>query len=275
LLVELTNTTTTMNKSILTSAVASVVALYASSVSAATPATPYSNGDLLIDFVDAASPSKSYLVDAGSINQFLNATTPFTINLGASATNIGTDLNTLTGTSDWNTDGTLSFGGIARNATGTQIFITELTGNNDATNGTAGNANIVAGKVGTTGANYNNAQTTANNHEGIIQGNGGGTFISFNTFNSGIPAESYGYAYSLYGQDPNQAAPTAATVDLFQLNPANGAPNPAADLGTISLSEPTGTDAVLTFTPSVPEPTSAAMLALGAGFVGMIRRRKA
>ncbi|MDB6172893.1 MAG: sorting protein [Chthoniobacteraceae bacterium] len=257
------------SQSILTTSILTLAALTLVVCPATAATTAYTAGDLFVGFRKTGATS-DYLVDLGQVSQFRDATSGFTLSIAG----INTDLTSLFG-AGWKTDPTVFWGLVATSG------VTAAGG--DAANvlyaskpqdpfGTIGTAYLrdssssqgnVRSAISTLGTTYGLQGSTANNPVGIVQSSSDSA--SWAAFNPG-GGLSFSYFDGLEGNFGNGTAGT--TLDLFRMAPQTPATGvPGSYEGSFSIDNA----GMLNF--SIPEPSSALLIGLGAGLLGLRRRR--
>ena len=257
----------------------------------------YNDGDLLLSFraTGGQGASTDYLVDLGSAASIINSAVPITFSIG----NIGGDLTTIFGS--WATRGDVlwSVSGVRKIAgngfSNNTMFATRFdtiaaplgtATTTPWTRPSSFGAGTPAGKMqsagqkyglGTTGNVAGTDQIESTNAPGALiqptaQSNSFASFQPFGINTTGSAA--FSYFNDANGIEGNFAGGTAPSVlDLYQLTPGAGS-LPALFNGNISIDN----GAAVTYTPSgylpTPEPSALASLAIGAGLLATIRRRR-
>jgi len=246
-------------------------------------AQTYNTGDVLLGFEQSGS-ANDYEVDLGAFTQFADATSPVTLQLSV------TDLNTAFGSS-WSSNsqtdlvqwgvigsgqlhGNTTVNGTALNADTLFYTVGEVTPGTQSTAPTEHSTTV----QGTVVSQIVNATTGSGGFtSGTLTGNGTLQAI----IQSASATDSYAYEISSKSnfeigssiQQPGSGTgqgPTDSVLDLYQLNPVNG--GTATYLGDFSLNS----GGVLTFDPAaVPEPSTYALMGIGAMFLIWRLRRKA
>jgi hypothetical protein len=262
-------------------------ALVASS-SMAQSATTYAQGDFLLGFraTGGTGSGSNVLVDIGPGSSFLTSTTPVTFSLS----NLFATLNGVY-SSGWTTrsDVFWSVAG-ADSSSSSTVYITapETVGGSEATpwtklgtssqTGVRNKINTEGGTPNTSG--YNFYTGNANPYgagpaviEGQTDSNSYGSYHPGGTGPNSGPAPGISYAVfnpTIEGTFANGTG--GITLDLIKLGSGTG---PGQDLGDFTISN----NGILTFKPDileVPEPSTYASVALGAGLLLLIvvRRRR-
>ena len=270
----------------LTTAVAALAAAAVLGTSAqAQVFTAYSSGDALLGFEQAGNAS-DYVVDLGSVSQFITATAPVTLQLST------TDLSAVFG-STWasNSQTNLVQWGvvandqgqtISKNTDGNSIWYTkgETTSGTQTTAPIRGTASALANvsnaiqNLDTGNGGYDSELSTANANNAIVTAASAGN--SWSSFKPGVADGQVAFGI---GTDIEQAAtgatgPTNSVLDLYEVDTKTGSNQPATFLGAFDLSS-TG---LLTFDPAsakaVPEPSAYALGITALVLFGVLKRRK-
>jgi len=247
--------------------------------------TAYSSGDALLGFEQAGNAS-DYVVDLGSVSQFITATAPVTLQLST------TDLSAVFG-STWasNSQTNLVQWGvvandqgqtISKNTDGNSIWYTkgETTSGTQTTAPIRGTASALANvsnaiqNLDTGNGGYDSELSTANANNAIVTAASAGN--SWSSFKPGVADGQVAFGI---GTDIEQAAtgatgPTNSVLDLYEVDTKTGSNQPATFLGAFDLSS-TG---LLTFDPAsaeaVPEPSAYALGITALVLFGVLKRRK-
>ncbi len=257
-------------------------------------ADTYTDGDLILGFRagGGAGGTTNLLLNLGSASIFRDATTQFTLSLGALDADLDSLFSAVWDTrSDffWSVAGTqyTAGNGFANRtliASRSQAFPLGPIGSANSTpwaRGTTSTQSIPAGKLaalgtkfglGTTGAVSGTDQIESTNAPfGLIQPQA--QTNSLDEFMTGGSQSSFGSSFAYFsggieGGFGNGASGTA--LDLYVMTAGTGG-GPGTYEGSFTIAS--GGD--VTFTPEgVPEPSSALMLALGGTALGFIRRRQ-
>jgi hypothetical protein len=266
--------------------------LAVSSVSQA--ALNYSDGDLLLAFraTGGTGAATDYVVNLGSASTYVNAIT--TLILDTEIQNIKADLDALF-SADWKTrvDILWSVSGVQKAAgqgfpnntmfaTNTQTGTLTL-GNPSSTAWTrpsAFGAGAPALKIQSMGNTFalgdgdgspTGSTESSNSSFALIQ-----PTTAVNSYASYMPgganttgATAFGYFAGANGIEGNFGGGTSGVVlDLYRVEPGSGA---SVFEGNFTISD----NAVVTFTPAIPEPSSIGALGIGVAVLGAIRRRRA
>jgi hypothetical protein len=257
-----------------------IAALYTVSAAQAGTFTPGSN-DLFIGFQESGVSNNDYLLDAGPVSIYQNASAAFVLNTGLSSlggTNIGSIGTDLSGStvfgSTWYTNASTEVGAIGLSSSVTNgLYFTAPAAStapsvlaNSAQRSAAqgvGNASL----PGTLVNAYAGENVTANSPVGVIQSTG-----SSSSWASYLPPTATASFTSLPDIQANFGSGVAgAGLDLYFAAPSSLTPKPSAVLVGEFTFDSAGD---ITFTP-VPEPSSLAILGAGAAVLGLIRRRRA
>jgi hypothetical protein len=248
--------------------------------------TAYSSGDALLGFEQAGNAS-DYVVDLGSVSQFITATTPLTFQLST------TDLSSVFG-STWssNSQTNLVQWGLVANDQG-QTISSDTDGNSiwytkgETTSGTRttapirGSASALANvsnaiqNLDTGNGGYDSELSTANANNAIIQAASAGN--SWSSFKPGVAdgQVAFGIGTDIEQASTGATGPTDSVLDFYEVDTKTGSNQPATFLGTFDLSN-TG---LLTFDPAdtlaVPEPSAYALGITALVLFGVLKRRKA
>lgn len=238
----------------------------------------YNQGDIILAFRVANGTSPSYLVNLGSVTQFTNAVPGSTLSFGSIST-IGQDLVDTYGSS-WYDLSTLSWG---------------LFGQDENANLTLYASRARTGDLSTAPALWNaltitNRNTTDTNVSAVTVSfiNSGQTTASTNTSNAGFQSfttnGSYYYAVTTGATDfgsvsqwssieaSNASGIDSTALDLIKVGATGAGAFPSSDLGKFTIDD----SGVITFTATVPEPSTYALLATsGVVFMVFLRRRRA
>jgi len=210
----------------------------------------YNDGDLLLGFRMTSGASSEYVVDLGNVYAY-DFTTSFTFANTGSA--VATDLS---GISGFNT----SSANFKWAVLGTDNSIADNWATDTSSTTPLKSIMNQAGRSGAIGnVGFNALDSTTSNAMGTVQANN-------NDYSWTNVAPQAGTHYAGYLAEGG----ASSTLDFYYL--ANGSNANGAKLGTISYDTVTGD---LNFTAqAVPEPSTYAMLGLGAaGLVGVLRRR--
>jgi len=258
--------------------------------SAQAQSVSYTEGDLLIGF-DQTGAADNYVVDLGPVSQFINATGSLTFDLSTS------DLANTFGGSSWSSNSQtnlVQWGVIGAGDRTSNITVGSDTIQKNTLFYTMGELNPGTQSTPPT-EGTNSAQNSINGNitPNFANGTGGfngttptvGSTLSLQAINQTSGATN-SWSYELtskadFGigsniQQPltgSATGPTDSVLDLYELTPTNAStPAPTALLGTLSLAS----SGVLTFnTGAVPEPSSYALVGVGAMFLFWRLRRKA
>jgi hypothetical protein len=245
----------------------------------------YNDGDLLLGFraTGGTGAPTSYLVNLGSIAQFLNANATDTIlTLDAEIGNIGLDLSATYGSWQNRLDVLWSVTGVqktAGNALGNNtLLVSRAAGGAPwqrlSSFGSGAPALKLQGEgqkfaIGTTGPEVGTDQIESTNSAfALIQPDS--QFNSHESYQPGGPNASGAAAYGVFNggvESSFEFGTSQALLDFYVSAPGSG---DADFIGQFSINN-TGT---VTFTPEgVPEPSTAMALGLGALALGCMRRR--
>ncbi len=202
----------------------------------------YTDGDLFIGF-RATGGSQDYLVDIGQPDQFLNASSAFTVNVG----NIASDLVAVFG-SNWYTRTDLFYSVIGGNQFGlgsdpsNTLYATKAAATPTWTRKSDGSQSSTTTLIAAMGNFYDGLDSTSNNPHGLIQtASANNSYASYQP--GGTIANSGGISFNNF--NPNNEGLPNQTLYLNRLtSTANSAGQVL--LGTISISD----QGVVTFTPS-------------------------
>jgi len=256
-------------------------------------ALPYANGDLIMGF-RTTGPSNpdgltnpagtDYEINLGNATTFLSASG--TLNFA----NIGADLIAIFGP-NWNTRADLfwSISGVVQPTVSglpnntmfvtrpeTTVGVQSVPWGNFSSFGAGAVANKIASMDGATSGYAVGTSGTFNQLEsvntigGLIQNTGGPS--SYASFMPGGANSSGTTAFNSFsgGIEGNFGAGTAGSVlDLYELIPGV-AGSPGAFVGTFQINDAGSAS----FNAVVPEPSSLAIAAAGAGLLGLLRRRQ-
>jgi len=266
-----------------------------SSVSQA--ALNYSDGDLLLAFraTGGQGAATDYIVNLGSAATFVDAVS--TIVLDTEIGNILADLNAefTLGSVDWFERGDFlwSISGVqkaAGNGFATNTIFATRTQTGTLTLGSQSSTAWTRFSLGASGAPSLKVQSMGTQ---FALGDGDGTVTTgstestnsafaliqptsaTNSYRSFMPggsnttgATAFGYFGGATGIEGSFASGTSGVIlDLYQVAPGSGA---SAFEGTFSIDN----NAVVTFTPAIPEPSSVMALGLGVAVLGAVRRRR-
>ena len=272
-------------KSILTRFLVLAAALVAVASAKATPATnvpQYKDGDLLIGFYDASLSgteatvnTNDYLVDLGPIKSGTNGGfdfhTSFVISTGTS--HMGADLTHVFGTS-WYTGGNVVFGLAISFPLTAQVFVTDPNfGNADAFREAAnqsGPAQAVANIGGAySGSGQSNSETDP---RGLQQSDGStNSWASVAGMGNGL-GSYFGSNGDNNISDVASTSGAATNLEFMQLDQTSPSGHAGTALGYFTLDS--AGDLSFT-TASIPEPSTYAAVAMGAGVLLFGRRRRA
>jgi len=275
-----------MKRTKLTTVVAALAAAAVLTTSArAQVYTAYSSGDALLGFEQAGNAS-DYVVDLGSVSQFITATTPLTFQLST------TDLSTVF-SSSWasNSQTNLVQWGVVANDQG-QTVSSNTDGNSiwytlgETTSGTQTKAPVrgsssalasISNKIQNldTGTNgYDSELSTANANNAIIQSASAGN--SWSSFKPGVAdgQVAFGIGTDIEQASTGATGPTNSDLDLYEVDTKTGSNQPADYLGYFTLNS----NGLLTFDPAgaaaVPEPSAYALGITALVLFGVLKRRK-
>jgi hypothetical protein len=245
---------------------------------------------LLIGFEQQNNAAANdYVVDLGSVTQFIDATSPLTFNLSSSdlsstfgsswASNTQTNLVqwSVIGASNKTTGGDLTLGSITLPANTLFYTVGESTPGVQSTpptehttaiqNGFNGNiANFDTGTGGFSGTATTSGSTGS--LQAINQTHGASNSYSYEIASKG----NFGIGGN--SQQPTTGSatgPTDSVLDLYEVTPTNAdVTQPTTYLGDFTLNS----SGVLTFTEAAPEPSSYALLMMGMGLLFILQRRR-
>ena len=216
-----------------------------------------STGDVILAFEDVAA-NKNLLVDLGAGSGIGSFT----------SINVGTDLATVFG-STWASDSNLKWGLFGINTAKSAVWASTASGNNAFPLKSVG-------ALATTLAHYNamisNFNTDIVNGQGLtvgVQMNvGTSPDTGYNTWSGNNPTATAGTAFSVYNQSLETAVVGGGTLDFYQTSgSASTAIFKAANGNALQLS---GSGQVSV----VPEPSTYALMGLGALLLVVAYRRK-
>lgn len=256
-------------------------------------ALAYNDGDIFLGFraTSGAGSSTGYLVNLGSIANFLNATGPVSLSLGG----IDSDLDTIFGT-NWSSRPEMLWGisGVQFSAGNGLTNRTLIATQSQAFPLTLGTPNSTAwnrATLSTQGAPALKIQSLATKFalgstgsvDGVDQIESEFSAVALvqpnsqaNSFRSFMPggvnsnaSSAFFYFSDADGIEGNFGAGASATaLDLYVMQAGSG---PGTYEGTFTI----GSNAEITFIPQgVPEPSGIMMLSAGATVLGLIRRRQ-
>jgi hypothetical protein len=249
------------NKTTLAVALA-VTSLWAVNASAQ---TYYANGDLLLGIQSgAAGVSNNVVMDLGSFSTYANATAPVTVDttqLASQLTAAGIPLNNLY----FSVFGDIQ--SLPNDPLNKTIFASVATGSPGWNFGLAAAQGVGASRVEGIGAGYN---------DNLLSGNvalvaSGFNFAGDSSYTKGVTGASAiaNLNYFNGSIENNTANGLPSSVDLYELVPSGVGAGSSALLGSFTL----GSDGSLTFTP-VPEPSTMALVGLGALCLTVLRRKQ-
>jgi len=247
--------------------------------------TAYSSGDALLGFEQAGNAS-DYVVDLGSVSQFITATTPLTFQLST------TDLTAVFG-STWSSNSQTNLvqwglvandqsSTISSNTDGNSIWYTK----GESTSGVQTSAPIRGSAAALANVSnaiqnldqgsggYDSELSTANANNAIIQSASAGN--SWSSFKPGVAdgQVAFGIGTDIEQASTGATGPTNSDLDFYEVNTKTGSNQPATDLGYFTLSS----SGLLTFDPAdtlaVPEPSAYALGITALVLFGVLKRRK-
>jgi len=234
-------------------------------------AVTYSNGDLFLGFQASGGTgvTSTYLVDIGQASTYTTATGSFNLSLG----NIGADLTAIYG-ANWDTRTDLSWGiaGAVTPALGSDGNRTRYASAAEITPGTMADAWVRLSNsqsaLATNGVSslatafVNNYSATANSTVAVIEGT--------SDVNNWVSFQSGGLSFGTY--NPSIEGTVGTALDLFRMT-TSSTPNLTGTYeGTFSINN--SGQVGFSLSPA-PEPSTYALIGLGAAFVLILRRRKA
>ena len=235
---------------------AAVACVAAATANAAT--TSYNDGDLLLG-VRMNGSTVDYLVDLGNVSNF-----DFTKSFTFSTTGIGADLAANFG-SDWYTNSNVKWsviGTVSYDENTGEMNILYTTNPSSTAFTPSGSQSDTTSLILSMGTYFNNKTSTTNNANGVVQTVAASEWTYANSQSVG----SHAAGISLATWDSNEATPSnSLSFDLLHEGQITG-----NALGSIALDN----NGTVTFE-AVPEPSTYAMVCIGAlGMARILRRRK-
>ena len=212
-------------------------------------------GDVILAF-ENASINKEYLVDLGAGSNLANF----------QSINVGTDLATVFG-SNWYNDQNLQFGLFGINTAKSAVWASTASGNNAFPIKSAGALSTTSTHftaiIGNFNADLANGQGLTT---GVLMNIGSGSDKGYSTFFGNNPTATAGSAFAVY----NQSLMTGinGTLDVFQTGNSAGSSVALFSSAAGSALQIDATGQV------IPEPTTYALMGLGALFLVIAYRRK-
>lgn len=252
------------------------LALAAVLASSARAQVLFNAGDLLLGFEQSGTTS-NYVVDLGSLSNFIGVTGSITFNLST------TDLGNVFG-STWASNSQSNLvqwgviGGTSRTATQTYGSVTLPKNTLFYTVGetVAGTQSLAPLRGANAAQNSINGNIVSldNAFDGAAAAPGSSTATIFasgtwSSFSPGSTAFGIGSSIEQPGSG-SFTGPTNSVLDLYELQTSSVANQPGTLLGSFSLSN----SGVLTFTGAVPEPSTYALMGIGLALLVWQVRRK-
>ena len=276
-----------MKKSTYFAAVVSAACLVLSSGFAQAATVTANPGDLVLSFRATGGQGAAFNleIDLGSLSNYLSLAPGTTINLSSRISladlqatySTGGTGNSWASRTDlfWSVAGTSGNTGVGGLPTFT-LFGTSV-GGTVYNRYTAGSQAVPSGLISTEVGSLNGATTAGTAYSAILNAADAGSY-SYQITDNGNAQAPYTAGSQLnwgaVGGAPfeNNPSLTTATSDLYELLPVARFAAPGTSIGQFNL----GSDGSLSFTTAaVPEPSTWAMLGLGAGALLVARRRRA
>ncbi len=236
----------------------------------------YNQGDIILAFRVANATSPSFLINLGSVTQFANAAPGSTLSFGSIST-FGQDLVDTYGAS-WYDLSTLSWGLFGQDENANVTLYASRARTNLNTPATPWNALTIANRTstdtnvsGVTVSFANSGQTTASTNTSNA---GFQSFTTTGSYYSSVTtgATDFGSVSQWSSIEGNNASGIDSTaLDLIKVGAVGAGAFPSSDLGKFTIDD----NGVVTFTATIPEPSTYALLAIsGLVFVVFLRRRR-